>query len=29
MFFIMLTAPKGWEDESGFHNGSKFNDVDF
>ena len=23
MLFLMLTAPKGWEDESGFHNGSK------
>ena len=29
MLFLMLTAPKGWEDESGFHNGTNLNDVDF
>jgi len=28
MLFLMLTAPKGWEDEAGFHNGNKLNDAD-
>lgn len=27
MLFLMLTAPRGWEDENGFHNGNKIPDA--